>query len=136
MGKQGASSSQRHPDNTNWISFKHNLVYAIYEGAMHNVLTQVEVSSYGFPLLYSYEFPSVNGTKVQRNSLMRVRYPEDDNDDDDNASAVVFGLMVALSIVSLLLIATCVFLFMQRSHMLDLQKRVDSVTLLPLQGSS
>jgi hypothetical protein len=130
MGDNDASDSQEHPDDTDWVSLESNLVYTLYEGAPHTLLNQMEVCSYGFPLLFAYEFPSENGSKVQRNSLMRTRYPleDGDDDDDDDVTGIVFALTFALSVVSLLLAATCIYTCMQRSHMTALQKRVEMAT--------
>jgi predicted dienelactone hydrolase len=70
----GASDAALHPDGSSWPSVGSDLFYVVYEGAMHNILNQVELTSYLFPLLYESRFPG-NGVKSQRNSQMSVRYP-------------------------------------------------------------
>lgn len=70
----GSVASASHPDGSKWPSLTSSLVFVIYEGAMHNILNQVELASYMLPLLYQSEFPG-NGVKSQRNSQISIRYP-------------------------------------------------------------
>jgi hypothetical protein len=120
MGSGAISSSQKHPDGTFHLSLQTNLVYVLYEGGMHNILNQVDLFSYAVPLAYSYEYPSRNKSKAQRNSLMTVRYPPDlsnENNDSDNDTAIVIGLSVALGLISIVCIGLIIYIALLKNSL-------------------
>ena len=115
LGSGPVSPSQIHPDGSYHASLQSNLVYVLYEGGMHNMVNQVDLISYAVPLAYSYDYPSQNGAKAQRNTLMTVRYPlpssSSESSDDNSDKSTVVGLSVAFALVSVLCVALAAYVF-------------------------
>jgi hypothetical protein len=134
LGSGPASPSQVHPDGSYHASLQSNLVYVLYEGGMHNMVNQVDLISYAVPLAYSYDYPSQNGAKVQRNSLMTVRYPvpssSSESSEDESDESVIVGLSVAFALVSLLCVALGVYVVVLTNRFASLKTQSSTGNLL------
>ena len=139
-------STEVHEDGSMFPSVKSNLVFLTYTGGIHVTTQWIDVFSYGYPLLYAYDYPYSfdNNTKFQKNSYVSFVYPtsssycsavtDDDarnSDDDDNGGmeeTYLIILCVFAAIIAALLGLVVYLLFLVKNLTSNSTKKDQIVT--------